>query len=99
MHLGRVWHLGLSQTGVAMKGRRTGYLMPNQCIPLSVMQHMLVENLVLNFFFVFLGSHLWHMEVPKLGVQLELQLSAYTTATATAMPDLSCVWDLHHSSP
>ena len=29
-----------------------------------------------NFFFFFLGLHLWHMEVPKLGVELELQLLA-----------------------
>ena len=36
------------------------------------------------------------MEVPKLGVQSELQLPAYTTATAT--PDLNHVCDLHHSS-
>ena len=36
------------------------------------------------------------MEVPRLGVESELQLQAY--ATATAMPDLSCVCDLHHSS-
>ena len=36
------------------------------------------------------------MEVPRLGVQLELHLLAY--ATATAMQDLSCVCDLHHSS-
>ena len=36
------------------------------------------------------------MEIPKLGVKLELQLLAYTTATA--MPDLNCVFDLHHSS-
>ena len=36
------------------------------------------------------------MEVPRLGVQLELQLSAY--ATATAMQDPNCVCDLHHSS-
>ena len=36
------------------------------------------------------------MEVTKLGVKLELQLPAY--ATATAMPDLSHVCDLHHSS-
>ena len=36
------------------------------------------------------------MEVPRLGVQLELQLLAYTTATAT--PGLSRVCDLHHSS-
>ena len=32
------------------------------------------------------------MEVPRLGVESELQLAAYTTATA--MPDLSCVCDL-----
>ena len=39
-------------------------------------------NVFLNFF-VFLGLHLWHMEVPRLGVEWELQLPAYTTATAT----------------
>ena len=36
------------------------------------------------------------MEVPRLGVKLELQLSAYTTASATK--DLSHICDLHHSS-
>ena len=36
------------------------------------------------------------MEVPRLGVKLELQLRAYTTATV--MPDLSRLCDLHHSS-
>ena len=35
------------------------------------------------------------MEVPRLGVELELQLPAY--ATATAMPDLSHICDLHCS--
>ena len=35
------------------------------------------------------------MEVPRLGVELELQLLSYTTNTA--MPDPSCVCDLHHS--
>ena len=37
-----------------------------------------------------------HMEVPRPGVDLELQLHACATATAT--PDLSRVYDLHHSS-
>ena len=46
-------------------------------------------------FCLFLG-HPWHMEVPSLGVELELQPLAYTTATA--MPDPSCVCDLQHSS-
>ena len=36
------------------------------------------------------------MEVPRLGVQSELQLLAY--ASATAMPDPSSACDLHHSS-
>jgi len=36
--------------------------------------------------FVFLGPHSQHMEVPRLGVQLELQLPAYATATATPDP-------------
>ena len=36
------------------------------------------------------------MEGPRLGVQSELQLPAH--ATATAMTDLSCICDVHHSS-
>ena len=36
------------------------------------------------FFFFFLGPLMWHMEVPRLGVKSELQLPAYTIATATA---------------
>ena len=34
-------------------------------------------------FFFFLWLHLLHMEVPRLGVELELQLLACTTATGT----------------
>ena len=45
---------------------------------------------------LFLGLRLQHMEIPRLGIQSELQLPAYTTATAT--PDPSCVCDPHHSS-
>ena len=47
------------------------------------------------YYFCFLGLHLWHMEVSRLGVKLELQLPAYSTATA--MPDLSRIFNLHHS--
>ena len=36
------------------------------------------------------------MDVPRLGVELELHLLAYTTARA--VPDPSHVCDLHHSS-
>ena len=38
------------------------------------------------FFFAFLGLHLRHMEVPRLGIQLELQLLVTTTATAMQDP-------------
>ena len=47
------------------------------------------------FFFSFLGLYLQHMEVPGLGVQLELQLLAYTTVTKT--PDLSHICNLWSS--
>ena len=43
-----------------------------------------------------LGPHPQPMELPRLGVQSEVQVSAYTTATATQ--DLSRVCDLYHSS-
>ena len=44
----------------------------------------------------FLGPHPRQVEVLRLGVEWELQLPAYTTATA--MQDLSHICDLHHSS-
>ena len=59
----------------------------------------LLPYLFIYLFIVFsglLGPHPRHMEVPGLGVQSELLLPAYTTATAT--PDPSHVCDLHHSS-
>ena len=33
------------------------------------------------YYFFFLGPYLWHMEVPRLGIKLELQLQAYATVT------------------
>ena len=53
------------------------------------------------YVFIFLGPHLWHIEIPRLGVESELLLLAYTTVTATADPataDPSRLCDLHHSS-
>ena len=40
-------------------------------------------------FVLFLELHLQHMEVPRLGVESELQLPAYTTATATQIQAVS----------
>ena len=48
------------------------------------------------FFFCFLGPHLRHMEVSRLGVKSELQLPACTTTTATPDPNHLC--NLHCSS-
>ena len=45
------------------------------------------------FFFVFLGLHPWHMKLPRLGVESELQLPA----TATETPDPSPICNIHHS--
>ena len=54
--------------------------------------HPDLQNL---FFFFFFFKGLQHMEVPRLGVKSELQLPAYTTATATRDPSHVC--DLHRS--
>ena len=55
-----------------------------------------MDLVMIFFFFVFLGPCMRHMEVPRLGVKLELYLPAYTIATATQ--DLSYICDLRHSS-
>ena len=48
------------------------------------------------YFFSSLWPHLWHKEIARLGVEWELQLPAYTTATTIPDPRLIC--KLHHSS-
>ena len=55
-----------------------------------------METFLFVCLFCFLGPHLWHMEAPRLGVESELQLPAYTTAIATR--DLSHIYNLHLSS-
>ena len=50
----------------------------------------------MHFFFVFLGLHPQHMEIPGLGVESELYPLAYTAATATS--ELNLVCHLHNSS-
>ena len=48
------------------------------------------------FFFLLFRAALAAYEVPGLGVESELLLPAYTTATVTW--DLSCIYNPHHSS-
>ena len=57
---------------------------------------LILKIIWVSFLFSFLGSHLQHMEVYRVGVKLELQLPVYATATAT--PDPSHVFTLCHSS-
>ena len=46
----------------------------------------------------YLGPHPWHMEVPRLGVESEMQLQAYATASAMWDPSHVCN-PLHSSKP
>ena len=66
-----------------------------RCIPtvFGITGYLKLSYLFIYLFIVLLGLHLWYMEVPRLGVKLELQ--AYTTATA--MWNQSLVFDLYHS--
>ena len=49
-------------------------------------------------YFCFSGPHQLHMEVPRLGVESELQLPAYTLHHSHSNRDPSCVCDLHCGS-
>ena len=52
---------------------------------------------LLFYLFIFnLGPHVWHMEVPRLGVRWEPPLPAYGTVTVT--PDPRRICDLHRGS-
>ena len=57
---------------------------------LTVSQHLFFHlGVFFGLFFICLGLHPWHMEVSRLGAELELLLPAYTAAAAAATPDLS----------
>ena len=57
-------------------------------------KHMKKCSTLLTIFWVFFGG--WHMEVPRLGVESELQVLACTTATA--MPDMRCLYTAAHNN-
>ena len=62
----------------------------------SVLKRFCKKFLLFFFCFCFLWLHPQHVEVPRLGVEWEVQPPACTTATATR--DQSHICDLHHSS-
>ena len=43
---------------------------------------LLHVSILFFFNFIFLGAHVWHVEVPTLGVESELEPAVYATATA-----------------
>ena len=67
------------------------------CEPTTALKRKTFNDLLLIFFlsFVFLGLHPRHMEIPRLGVESELQLLVHTTAST--MQDSSVLCDLYHS--
>ena len=73
----------------------TGCLAPSAEHP-GVQGHLTRHLFVFIFLLLFSGPPPQHMEVPRLGVELEPQLPASTTATATR--DRSHICHLHHSS-
>ena len=67
------------------------FLKPPEEVKLLIMSHI---NIAFFFSFSCLRATLWHVDVPRLGAESELQLPAHTTA----MPDPSHVCDIHHTS-
>ena len=57
-------------------------LWPRLLINIKMPLNQLEDNLFSFFSGLFLGPHPWHVEVPRLGVSLELQPPAEATATA-----------------
>ena len=78
-----------------MGSRVTDFSLEKRQLLLQFVPNNLQFELRYTIFF-FLQLHLQHMEVSRLGAELELQLLAYAIATATR--DLSRVCDLHYSS-
>ena len=64
---------------------------PARLPPGALDKDLMPEGLI--YLFIFLGQHLWHMKVPRLGVESDLQLPTYNIATATATAALSHVSD------
>ena len=66
------------------------------CVCVEEMPLVSYKICLISFFSFLFRASTAHMEIPKLGLKLELQLLAYAMATATPDPSRNC--DLHRSS-
>ena len=53
---------------------------------MSIFEAYIYVYMYIYMYIFFLGLHLKHMEVPRLGLESELQLLAYVTAAAAPDP-------------
>ena len=81
----RILHRHISSSGTHCVCGREGYVNSN-------------DNFFFFLSFVILGPHPWHMEVPRLWAESELQLPAYATATATQNQASSVTYTTAHSN-
>ena len=61
----------------------------------------LASKIAADYIYIYLDIlvlHLWHMEVPSLEIKSELQLLAYTTATATGILAASMTYAAAHGN-
>jgi len=73
----------------------------NKVLPALMKEQSVVGCIFFFFFFfvfVFLGLHPWHMEVPRLGVELELQLLAYDRRWQRRIQASSAAYITAHSN-
>ena len=92
-------NLGIVLRVVSQKALGKESTLDCQLIPKSIQaffQNILVQGII--FFCVGGSAHSQHMEVPRLEVELELQLPAYTTATATRDPSSSVTYTTAHGN-
>ena len=66
--------------------------------PLQHLLFVFVVVVVLFFVFCLIGPYLQNMDVPSLGVESELRLPAYTTATATQELSMSVTYTIAHGN-
>ena len=66
-------------------------------IPAALVGSMYTSKKI--YFFFFLGPHPWHREVPRLGVELELQLLAYSTAKPLWIRAVSAIYTTAYGNP